>query len=58
MAEEVVESAVGSFYAVEVTKNSKGYGWSVKASNSDIEIVKNKITELTDFCKEKYGAAE
>ena len=58
MAEETVESATGPYYSVEITKNSKGYGWSIKASNADPEIIKQKIIDLQNFCKDKFGGEE
>ena len=55
MAEEVVESVVGRYHSVEITKNSKGYGWSIKVSNADPEKLKEKILELQKFCKDNFG---
>ena len=57
MAEEVVESVAGPYYSVEITKNSKGYGWSIKVSNSDDSKLKDKLVELEKFCKDKFGEA-
>lgn len=41
-------------FSFEVVKNTRGYGWTIKVRNDDIEFVKEKAVELDNFCKEKF----
>lgn len=46
----------GNMYtSAEVTKNTKGYNWSVKCAGFDSEHVKEKVVEMNNFLKEKFG---
>ena len=40
--------------SIEVTKNTKGYNWTVKILSTDIA----KIKELTDQLNQIYGSTE
>lgn len=41
-------------FSLEVSRNSRGYGWVIKVRNDDIEFVKEKVVELDNYCKEKF----
>lgn len=57
MAEEEVKIEEKDF-RIEVTKNTKGYNWSVRVVSNDAEQIKIKIQELEDWCKKSYGNIE
>lgn len=51
---------VGSSYetfkfSVEVSKNSKGYNWTIKVRDDSDEVIKQKLAELDAYCEEKWG---
>lgn len=43
-------------FSVEMSKNSKGYTYTVKASSDDDEFVKKKINELLEYCERTVTA--
>ena len=45
-------------FRIEVTKNTKGYNWSVRVVSNDSEEIKKKMLELEAWCKGTYGSAE
>lgn len=57
MAEEII-TEIGPNHSIEITKNTKGYNWSIKVSSQDPDYVKMKIEELEVWCKKNYGEKE
>lgn len=57
MAEEEVRVEEKDF-RIEVTKNTKGYNWSVRVVSNDVEDIKKKTDELEKWCQATYGSKE
>lgn len=57
MAEEVDKIEEKDF-RIEITKNTKGYNWSVKVISNDIEDLKVKLENLENWCRTRYGNVE
>lgn len=43
------------YHSVEVTKNTKGYNWSVKVAGGDMEEILNRVTSIEVKLKERFG---
>jgi hypothetical protein len=43
------------YHSMEVSKNTKGYTWSVKIAGADFELIKTRVVEAEKFCSDKYG---
>ncbi|MFW6281234.1 MAG: hypothetical protein ACOC1O_00355 [bacterium] len=43
-------------YRLELTKNTKGYNWSVRAVSDDVEEIKEIVQKLDEWANEKYGS--
>jgi hypothetical protein len=57
-AEKIHEAAIaggGLYHSIELTKNTKGYGWSVKVAGSDYDAIKKRLLEAEEFCHSNYG---
>lgn len=52
--EEVIKGGQ-TYHSLEVTKNTKGYGWSVKVAGCDRENVEKTLVEVEQGLKNKYG---
>ena len=42
-------------YKLEVTKNTKGYGWVVAVHGNNIEQIKKDVLELEGWAKSQYS---
>jgi hypothetical protein len=55
---DVYEAALKAgqmYYSAEVTKNTKGYTWSIKVAGMDVEKVKGAVVETEGFLARTYG---
>jgi len=52
--EEVI-SGGGIYHSIELTKNTKGYGWSIKVAGGDYKQIKERLVEAEEFCRSTYG---
>lgn len=43
------------YHSVELTKNTRGYGWVIKVAGMDVDKARDKVVELEKFFREKYG---
>ena len=43
---------------IELTKNTKGYGWSIKVEDKDMESVIKRIKETNIKLKTLYGNSQ
>lgn len=57
MAEEETKIEEKDF-RIEITKNTKGYNWSIRAISNDTEELKKKIEDLEKWCSATYGSKE
>ena len=58
IVEGIVESFSGPYHSVEITKNTKGYNWTIKVTDKDIDYIKGKLEDLNAYCKEKFDTQE
>ena len=47
-----------SLNRIELTKNTKGYGWSIKVEDKDMESVIKRIKETNIKLKTLYGNSQ
>lgn len=43
-------------FKIELTKNTKGYNWTIRVYGDDINLIKDQIIELDFWAKKNYGA--
>ena len=41
--------------SVEVSKNSRGYNWTIKSYNEDINEALKEVEKIDMDCRKKYG---
>lgn len=59
MSDAVIEHDASQYpFRVEVTKNTKGYNYSIRVSGEDTEYIQNKIKELHEWAEENFGPKE
>ncbi len=55
MAENEVSGPEEKPFKVEVTKNTKGYNWTIRVYGDDPDEVTRQVEKLDNWAKEKYG---
>ena len=58
MAEVLEGNSVDKPFRIEVTKNTKGYNWSVRVTGDDMDTVKENLKSLETWANENYGNKE
>lgn len=55
MSEQEVHGPEEKPFKVEITKNTKGYNWTVRVYGDDIASVKEQVENLDKWAQETYG---
>ncbi|MDX1371407.1 MAG: hypothetical protein R3321_03005 [Nitrososphaeraceae archaeon] len=56
MEQEIDKPALEQKSSLELKKMAKGYGWSIKVYNDDLDKLRKEIKELDNWCEANYGS--
>lgn len=55
MAENEVRGPEEKPFKIEITKNTKGYNWTIRVYGDDPDEVTRQVEKLNDWAKNTYG---